>query len=57
MRRKRFILPDALNLGNLIVVQILGTAIRPTNFVLLKVNVSVKEDEEIRRRIRRRRKN
>ena len=57
MRRKRFILPDALNLGNLIVVQILGTAIRPTNFVLLKVNVSVKEDEEIRRRIWRRRKN
>merc|ERR1712106_1028576 len=50
VRVKRFILPDILNIGNLVVVQLLGTAIRPTNFILLKVNVSVKEEERRKRK-------
>eukprot|EP00092_Neocalanus_flemingeri_P100783 GFUD01128765.1.p1 GENE.GFUD01128765.1~~GFUD01128765.1.p1 ORF type:complete len:113 (+),score=23.95 GFUD01128765.1:35-373(+) len=50
VRKKRFILPSILNLGNLFVVQILGTAIRPTNLVLLKVKVSIREEEERKRR-------
>merc|ERR1712106_339265 len=50
VRKKRFILPDILNVGNLVVVQLLGTAIRPTNFILLKVNVSVKEEERRKRK-------
>ena len=39
-----------LNVGNLFAVQVLGTAIRPTNFVLLRLNVKIKEEEGRRRR-------
>ena len=48
VRRKRFV-PN-LNVGNLFAVQVLGTAIRPTNFVLLRLNVKIKEEGDRRRR-------
>merc|ERR1711913_200303 len=48
VRRKRTI--PSLPIGNLFVVQVLGTAIRPTNFVLLRVRVKVKEENQRRRR-------
>jgi len=41
IRKKRFILGDMLNVANLINVDILGTNIRPTNFILLRVKVSI----------------
>ena len=45
IRRKRFFLDTNgfLNLGALFVVDTLGTAFRPQNFVLFKVTVSIKE--------------
>ena len=44
MRRKRFLGGGLLNIANLVVVDVLGTAIRPTNFVLVRLKVSVKEE-------------
>ena len=41
IRKKRFILGDMLNIANLVNVDILGTNIRPTNFILLRVKVSI----------------
>ena len=41
IRKKRFILGDMLNIANLINVDVLGTNIRPTNFILLRVKVSI----------------
>merc|ERR1711872_876010 len=40
-RSKRFI--TDLNIGNLLVAQLFPTAIRPTNLILLKLNVKVAE--------------
>ena len=41
IRKKRFILGDMLNIANLINVDVLGTNIRPTNFILFRVKVSI----------------
>ena len=41
IRKKRFILGDMLNIANLFTVDILGTNIRPTNFILFRVKVSI----------------
>ena len=41
IRRKRFIFGDMLNIANLITVDVLGTNLRPTNFILFRVRVSI----------------
>ena len=41
IRKKRFIFGDTLNIANLFMVDILGTNIRPTNFILFRVKVSI----------------
>merc|ERR1712156_199633 len=56
-RRKRFSLVEGFNLGNLFALQILPTATRPTNFILLRLNIKMEEENQRRRAMRRRMKN
>ena len=44
MRKKRFFDGGAFNIANLFAFDFLGTYIRPTNFILLRLKLSIAED-------------